>query len=392
MDDMATCEKLTLTTFTMTKKIYSLIFAAVFLLTGCGQPATNTTGTALTKVKIGMIAPLTGDAAALGSEMKKVAEYVLPSLNEKYKSQGYEFEVVYEDGKCAGGSSTTAFSKLSDIDGVKFVFGGACSSESLGIAPLLAEKHVLAVSATSSNPDLEGKSPYLFSLSYSDSAIADGLIAELSKYKKVALISEQNDYNAGLRQKVVEALKAQKIEIVADEEFPKGSIDVRNVLQKVKATSPDVLFINPNVGATAETFVRQLAEIKGWNVPKVSIFSLMSDNVLKAAPEVLEGTIVVDVPFVNDKDFLAYRDAIVAAKGSMDDLGNFYTATSVDAVNLLAELIVKSGNDVEKAKTMLGTDTFQGRIGTITFKGKTFVQGIKSAKYEIKNGKTEQLQ
>lgn len=372
----------------MTKKIYSLLLAGLLLLSACTQKAPETPTT--TKVKIGMIAPLTGDVAALGEEMKAIAEYVLPSINEKYKSQGYEFEIVYEDGKCNAGSATNAFSKLTDIDGVKFVFGGACSGESLAIAPLLEGKKVVAVSATSSNPDIEGKSPYLFSLSYNDETVTDGLTTELSKYKKVALLSEQSEYNTGIKKKVEEKLAKTNVEIVANEEFAKGSSDVRNVLQKIKAANPDVILLNPNVGVTSETVVKQLAEIKDWKVAKVGVFNLMAENVLKASPEVLEGAVVIDVPFVNDAKFLSYRDEIIKAKGELDDLGNYYSATVVDAVNVLAEAIVKSGNDSEKAKEWLSKESTTGNIGKISFGGKNFVQGITFARFVITNGKAEQ--
>lgn len=374
----------------MTKKIYSLLLAGLFLFTACTQQAPTTPTQTTTKVKIGMIAPLTGDAAALGEEMKAITEYVLPSVNEKYKSQGYEFEVVYEDGKCNAGSSTNAFSKLTDIDGIKFIFGGACSGESLAIAPLLEGKKVVAVSATSSNPDIEGKSPYLFSLSYNDETVTDGLTAELSKYKKVALLSEQSEYNTGIKKKVEEKLGKANIEIVANEEFAKGSSDVRNVLQKIKAKNPDVILLNPNVGVTSETVVKQMAEIKDWKVAKVGVFNLMSESVLKAAPDALEGTVVIDVPFVNDPKFVSYLAEIVKSKGELNDLGNYYSATVIDSVNLLAEAIVKSGNDSEKAKEWLSKESTNGNIGRITFGGKNFVQGITFAKFVIKNGKAEQ--
>ena len=82
-------------------------------------------------VKIGYVGPLTGDAGALGQQQKQVVAYRIEEINTKTAGSGTRFEVVYEDGKCAGAEAVNAFQKLVDVDGAKAIIGGLCSSETL---------------------------------------------------------------------------------------------------------------------------------------------------------------------------------------------------------------------------------------------------------------------
>ncbi len=388
----------------MFKKIAVSLLAIVglFALAACSDstsgPTTSPNSTTpvaetpkdLKEVKIGVIAPMSGDAASYGTQIKGVLDYNLEDVNKDMAKVGYKFTLVYEDGKCDGASAVTAFQKLTDVDGVKFIMGGLCSSETLAMAPLLADKGVLEITPWSSNPEIEGKSPNLFSLSYSDDLVGNGIADELGKYKKVALLTEQSDFTQGLKKVVEKTLKEKypSVEIVANEEFPKGTTDFRNVLDKLKASGAEVVLLNPNIGVTAETFVKQLAEIKDWKVPFVSHIAYLADKVLAIAPTTVEGMVVIDAPTLTEPAFTEYKDKIVAAHGSLDGLGTFYTATSMDALNILTHLIADNNEEVSKVRDSLATQTFQGWLGNkMTFSGKSFIQGVSVARYVVKDGK-----
>ncbi|QQR54299.1 ABC transporter substrate-binding protein [Candidatus Peregrinibacteria bacterium] len=367
------------------KKLTPFLLAAVLVAAGCN------TGTSIGEnetIKIGVIAPMTGNSAAYGQEMQRILDYALDKVNANYAEAGYQFELVYEDGQC-GTVAANAFQKLTDVDGIQYVLGGACSSESLAIAPLLEEKDVVAISALSSSPELDGISPNFFSLSYSDAGNAEGIAAEMSKYTKVAILTEQNDYNIALHDSVLAAL-GEGVEVVADETVTKGATDFRNALQKVKAAEPEIVFFNPNVGVTAETMIKQLAEMD-WAVQKIGTFTLMDESYLTLAPEVLEGTLVVDTPKITSAEFVAMSEAVTTAKGTVEDLGAFYTAATYDALTTLAEAIVNGKNVPADVLAGLRSGTFEGYLGSISFGDETFVKGIGTAVYSVKDGVWTQM-
>ena len=369
--------------------LFSTLLLMTLAFTGCTHTSNEKTeGT--TTIKIGMIAPLSGDAAAYGEQILRVMEYHLPQINTKAQLQNMTFKLIYEDGKCTGNDAVSAYQKLKDINGVKFIIGGFCSSETLALAPLTQSGEVLVVSPGSSNPAINGASPYVYSFSYSDDAIGKSLAKEMSKHKKVAIISEQNDYNIGVRDVWIKAMQQYgNVEIVANEMFPKGSSDFRVVLEKIKKTQPDALLLNPNTGATAYNLIKQLGEMQDWKEYQLySQYVYMGDEALAAAPEVIEGMIIVDSPKMIDTSFLKIKDAIEKEKGTLSDIGSYFVADTLDVMNILTDLIDEFGNDPKAVRDALAERTFDGYIGKIHF-GENNFPGIGSGIYHIKNGKAE---
>lgn len=354
------------------------------------QPAANTNAPAKI-VKLGVIAPLSGDAAAYGEQAQRVLDYQLAKVNEKYKKDNIQFQLVYEDGKCAGNDSVSAFQKLTDIDGVKFILGGFCSSETLAIVPLTKDGSVLATSAGSSNPQLNKASDYVFSFSYSDSLTGEKLAEEMSQFTKVAIITEQNDYNIGVEKAWLDSLKKYpNVTVVASEKFAKGGTDFRNVLEKVKKAQPEAILLNPNAGTTAQNLIKQLAEIKDWNNYKLfGAIAYMTNSTLSLAPEKVEGMVIVDAPLITNKDFAAVKSTIESTKGTLSDLGDYYTASTIDDLNVVTSLIAELGEDPLAVRKALVSRDFSGFIGdSFNFKNSSFAT-VGAAVYVIKDNKPE---
>jgi len=355
----------------------------VLVTTGCIKAPNKT-------IKIGVIAAMSGDAAAYGEQERVVYDYQLAKVNEKYAKKGIRFELIYEDGKCTGIDAVSAYQKLTDVDGVKFILGGDCSSATLGIAPLTKDDKVLAITAMSSNPSLNKLSPYTYSFSFSDNVVADTLAEQMKGFSRVAIISEQNDYNIGVQKAWLESMKKYpNVAIVANEVFPKGASDVRSVLEKVKNTRPDAVLLNPNPGVTAETLLRQLGEVRNWSGYKLfGQYSYLSDDSRKVVPALTEGMIIADSPNLTSPEFLAVKAEIEKDGATVKDLGNYYTASTIEAVNVLTDLIAELGENPEAVRNALAERTFDGLIGLVHFGDNSFPES-RGAVYVVKNGKAE---
>jgi branched-chain amino acid transport system substrate-binding protein len=338
-------------------------------------------------IKIGIVAPFSGDASAFGEDMRKIFDYELSKINEKAARDGKKFQLVYEDGKCSGADSVSAFQKLTDVDGIKLIIGGTCSSETLAMAPLAQAKSVLLLSAASSNPDIEKEGEYVFSLSYKDSLVGEGIAKELGKYGKVAIISEQNDYNVGIKKVVLDNLD-KNVKVAADETFTKGGNDFRGILEKVAKTKPEALFLNPNVGTTANNLLKQLSEIPSLKDTKlISQVGYLADESRSSATKSAEGMIIIDSPKMTDPEFLKKFDEIVSAKGGINTIGYYFTASTLDDLDIVSTLALEYGDNAAKIKDALRSRTFEGYLGTIHFGQDNFVQNVPVGIYIVKNGK-----
>lgn len=381
---------------TMKKALFPLLMAAIVL--GGSQCKSNTASTDdammgsddMKVIEIGTMSPLSGDAAAFGEQIQRVYSHYLPVINEKAKEQNVEFKLIHEDSKCSGNDAVSAYQKLKDIDGVKIMLAGFCSSETLAIAPLTKSGEVLTVSPGSSNPSIEGASPYSYTMSYSDAVVATTLAEKISEKTKVAIITEQNDFNIGIRDAFVDALGGYDgVEIVANEVFPKGASDFRVLLEKVKNAGPDAILLNPNPGVTANNLIKQFGEIQDWEGYQLyGQFAYTAAETIAVAPEVLEGMIIVDSPQLTDEAFLAEKAEIEEAQGSLADLGNYYTASVMDAMDIVTDLILELGEDPKAVRDALAERTFQARIGEINFGDSNF-PGIGGGVYIIKDGVPE---
>ena len=68
-------------------------------------------------------------------------------------------------------------------------------------------------------------------------------------------------------------------------------------------------------------------------------------------------------------------------------MGNFYTATNIDALDILTTLIRELGDDPKGVKEALSTRTFDGYLKGIRFNGKNFSEHAnKAGTYVIENG------
>ena len=103
--------------------------------------------------KIGFIGPLTGDAAVYGELLRNVIQLAVNEINAAGGIGGRQIEMIYEDGKCNGKDGANAMQKLVNVDQVKIVIGGFCSSESLAAAPIAMNNKVLLFSPGSSSPE-----------------------------------------------------------------------------------------------------------------------------------------------------------------------------------------------------------------------------------------------
>jgi branched-chain amino acid transport system substrate-binding protein len=368
-----------------------VVWAGYSLFSGVGSlptpsNSTSSPATATQTVKLGVLAPLSGDAAAYGLEEQKVLNYALAKINS---AGGTKFVLDFEDGKCSGSDANAAFQKLKDVDGVKIIIGGFCSSETLAIAPLTKDGSALTVSPGSSNPTIEGASPYTFTLSYSDEVVGDTLAKQMSSSSRVAIISEQNDYNIGVKNVWEKAIAAYpNVRVVANEVFPKSGLEFRTLLAKVQKANPDAILLNPNVGVTANSLLKQLAEMKNWTGYKIyTQFAYLADDTRTPVGTFAEGMTIVDAPNLSDPAFLAYKADIEKAQGPIPTLGNYYTASTIDDINILTALVRELGNDPQAVQSALSTRTFQGFLGNITFAGHSFKQGSVGGVYVVQDGK-----
>lgn len=330
-----------------------------------GKQTSNDTGV----VKIGAVLPLTGDAAVYGEPLNKVLQIAVGEINANGGINGRQVQLLVEDGKCNGQDAASAAQKLINVDGVKVIIGGFCSSESLAMVPIAAAAKVALISPGSSSPKLTNASPYFVRNYPSDSAQGAVLanIAFTDKgWKKVAFIQEQTDYAQGVQS----AFSAEFTKLggtVTNEQFPTETADFRSLVSKVKSGNPDAVFLSVQTPAVAARILTQIKQL-GWK-PK-----LMAADVVPGDPEtvskykdILEGTLTAE--FGTDATNPKFAAMIASYKTKYGEEPPYqgYAQTVYDSAYLVQGAIVAVGYDGTKVANWLHTvKDWQGASGLVT--------------------------
>ena len=105
-------------------------------------------------IRIGGSFALTGPIPDPGMDIQNAAEISIADINAAGGIEGFEFELVAEDGACDGTQGTAVANKFAADDSIVAVSGGTCSGETFGLIPVLQKARIPFVSPSATNPDV----------------------------------------------------------------------------------------------------------------------------------------------------------------------------------------------------------------------------------------------
>lgn len=248
-----------------------LLLGASLLLGGLGPAGAAET------IKIGVLAPLSGNAAADGQEMVRGTQLAVDELNAAGGVNGYTFEVVVGDTKDqASDAVTSAFERLNGDKAVQVMMTGYASGSNFEIESMADNDMPYLISANSAQTrDIISKDPKsyptVWSLTPSYDAYETGVLPALEqlekdgklslKTKKLALIGSDNPYSKTIYNGVKKSFTAAGWTVTVDEMVPFGQVnDWRAILAKVRNDPPDVVINTDYLPGNEATFLQQFLE------------------------------------------------------------------------------------------------------------------------------------
>lgn len=229
------------------------------------------------KIKIGVIAPLTGIVADYGAEMKAGIE----------AAGGTNVEFVYEDDTCDPKEAVTAYKKLVDIDKVSFIIGPACGSPQEAVAPLLKDGKVIMVVPSAASGALYAESGgNIYDMQYALESEAAFLAKQMYAlgYKKVALVTYQNAFSKVLADSFKKEYRGLVVKEVA---FTGTETDISSGLLKLKGGDYDAIFSTDISFDISFFFARGMKKLKDLKINQ-PIFSSYAVE-LPAVRSLVEG-------------------------------------------------------------------------------------------------------
>ena len=328
--------------------IIAIIIFIIILFATQNKPADNSaqrTG----PIKIGFIGPLTGDAASLGENSLIAATIAIKEINEKGGINGQLFEIIAEDGKCAGKDAINAAQKLINVDKVVAIVGGLCSGESSSFTGLLSQTGTPAISTCSSAATLTEEGGDYFFRSYPSDAYQSVFAAEYIKdnlnINKVAVIYVNNDWGVGLQKSFVDTFKSLGGEILFQESYEQDERDLRTQLIKAKSAQAELIyFLSFDQAAIAG--IKQYNELN-LNIPVFGGDAWDDMTIWNDVGDISNG-FMYPVPKTKNSD--AFKQKM--SEAGVDEV-TVCAAQGYDNVNIFASVITEVGVDKEAIKNAL---------------------------------------
>lgn len=320
-------------------------------------------------VRVGVMLPMTGDAAVYGEPLLKVAQLALEEVNAAGGVNGQPMEFIIEDSKCDGALGATVAQKFINVDKVQIIFGELCSSATLSAVPVAESAKVALFSATASSPELTDISDY-FVRNYPSDSAQGSILAEVAYQDKgwrtVAFVQEQTDYAQGL----YDAFTKRFTELggtTTNDAFATETTDFRSVVTKIQGQAPDAVFLSVQTPAAAARILSQMGQV-GYAPALLISDTIAGDPATVSANAVaLEGALAAEFAAdpANPK-FAALVSAYEAEHGTLPYQG--YASTVYDAVYLLRDAVAAVGYDGTKVAQWLrgNVKDWVGASGTIT--------------------------
>jgi branched-chain amino acid transport system substrate-binding protein len=226
-------------------------------------------------IKIGILGSLTGPFAIFGTGNLSGATIAFEEANAAGGINGRKVEWISLDDESSPPKGIAAYKRLTDQEQVFAVFGPAASAVGQALVPTLkASTTPTFVSVFSTPAVTEPMIPSLFRTGpmndrQQGSAIADYVVDNLGM-KKIALISQSDEYGKRGAESVTGRLAERKMPLVSSEVFNISDTDFTAQLSRIAQTNPDVLVVYgyPNPSAIITRQAKQLglkATIMGAN-------------------------------------------------------------------------------------------------------------------------------
>lgn len=268
-------------------RIFSILLVAL-LFFSCG-PKENI-------IKIGFIAPLTGDVKTFGESTKNGFMLAVEELNVQGGINGKKIKIYVADDKNDPTEAANAGSKLINQDGVKLIIGSVSSKCSIPLSEICQSAGVVMITPTSTNPkvtirDDNSRKDCIFRACFIDpfqGKVAAKFALDNLKVKTSAILYDVgNDYVKGLAEFYRDNFTCGGGKIVVYESYAKDDADFSALLTKVKKANPDILYI-PDYYNKVALIAKQARQIgiksilmggDGWDSPEM----------IKIAGEAIDG-------------------------------------------------------------------------------------------------------
>jgi branched-chain amino acid transport system substrate-binding protein len=341
----------------------------VGLATGLATSMLSRVARAAETLKIGMVLPATGPAAAVGGYALAGAKIALDRVNKSGGVLGKQLELITEDDQTTNPGAVLAFSKLAAQPDIIAFLGPVRSTQNHAIAnDILKTAKPFCFGGTDPALTKMGN-PWMIRFrpndTYSARVIASYGVEILGK-KNWALVHSTDAFGSSGNKLLTAALDKLGAKVAIDQGYPNQSQDFTPVVLAIKSSGADVIGSYFTYENDQAIFARQLKQL-GITIPWVGSPTTVAAAALKLAGPALWGTYAVtDYAADSSPEAKEFAKLYAAVSSAQPDL---QSAWPYDAIGVLSTAINKAGStDPGKIRdALLSTKGYKGAEGEYNF-------------------------
>ncbi len=351
-------------------------------------------------IQVGLLAPLSGDAAEVGKRVVHGAQLAFELNNGQF---GRLIKPIVYDTKGSMMENARRTKELINIDKVPMILGPVLSQDAIVSASMIMGKNTLMLSPTATEDGIADLGENIFQMNVSIGTLGRKIAAyamDNLNMKEFAILAPQTEYGIALAKSFKDELKKKNIDVVAEEYFEEGGNDFsaqfsqlrhalllrhfektaaeKGLAVKKKITRADSIKYSDSTLSVGGLFIPAEAEDVVMLAPQVAFNRIrtqilgsngwQSKKVLQDGSTYVQGTMISATvePDQNSKQWVDFKKAFKTRFGYEADR---IAALGYDAANLIVKAIKESGSDNSEkiADALYKVHGYQGLSGIISF-------------------------
>lgn len=299
-------------------------------------------------IVIGGIFPLTGDVSVYGLETRRGIDLAIEEINAAGGIDGKKLVLEARDDGGISEKTVSAFKRLTARGKVGIIIGSLTSACTAAISPLAQAQQVLLLAPAATEESITAAGDYVFRACFIDSfqGTAGGYFAarDLGAKRAAVLYNRGSEYSMDLLETFTASFLAEEGVLAASESYAPGDTNFASQLEKIKAASPDVIYL-PEYYNTAALIIRQIRAM-GITVPLVGADGW--DGLTAAAgDEILNG--FYSSHYASDSRDLIVTNFVNAFRVKYGSLPSSFAALGYDSLYIIRDAIARAGSDESAA-------------------------------------------
>ncbi len=256
-------------------RLISLILVVLLVFVGCGpsQDAAPKDKAEDIKIKLGVLEPISGAMAPLGTSEYEAIKMAIDMVNEEGGVLGkYKVEHVFADSQSNPSVAASEAERLITTEKVPIIIGTYSSAIAMAVSEISERYKTPLWEMSGAADDLLTRG---YKWTFRNEALASNwgvtgaefvgehapeALGKDPKDIKVAIVYEDSPYGVNVSEGNRKYIKKYGMEIVLDEGYSNKTVDLSNIIMKLKAAKPDVLLLTSYV-TDAILFNRQAKEL-----------------------------------------------------------------------------------------------------------------------------------